>query len=483
MLSGLTQQKQICCPKTTMSRTILIKNGHIWSAHDDFVGDIYVENGKIAATGQNLAKQFHAGEIIDADGLYVFPGGIDPHTHLDLPVMGTVSADDFETGTLAGLYGGTTTIIDLASHTRGDTLANAVAAWQEKAKGKALCDYSFHSGVSEFNPKVRAEIPEIMKKEGITSFKVFMAYKDALMMDDKGLLGLLEEASQQGGIVAVHAENGDWITAMIEKCKREGWLAPKYHALSHPAESEAEAAGRIMDLAHVYGTTLYIVHTTCRGVMEHAHRAFARDQRVFIETCPQYLLLDDSVYDKPGFEGAKYVMSPPIRKKDDQEALWYGLKAGHIRTIGTDHCPFNFVGQKDMGRDDFTRIPNGAGGIEHRMELLFSEGVLKNRISMNRYVEVTSTNAANIFGLQNKGSLAPGKDADIVLLDPGERHVISRETQHQKVDHTIYEGWKVTGKVKTVLSNGKIVIRDGQADEIEKGRGRYLKRKTFNHAI
>jgi dihydropyrimidinase len=466
-----------------MSRKILIKNGRLWSAHDDFIGDIWVVDDKIAAVGRHMGDLYHADEVIDADGLYVFPGGIDPHTHLDLPFMGTFSADDFETGTLAGLHGGTTSVIDLAIQSKGDSLANAVAAWQEKAMGKAVGDYTFHCGIAEITPEVRAEIPVMIKEEGLTSFKVFMAYKGALMVDDGVLLGLMEETSKYGGIVTVHAENGDLVEAMVEKCRKEGWMEPKHHLVAHPAETEAEAAGRIMDLARYNGAALYIVHTTYRGVLDRAYQAFRRDQRVFIETCPQYLLLDDSVYSKPNFEGAKYVMSPPIRKKDDQEALWYGLQAGHVQTIGTDHCPFNFVGQKDMGKDDFTKIPNGAGGIEHRMELLFSEGVLKNRITMNRYVEVLCTNVANIFGLEGKGSLAPGKDADIVLFDPKETHTISTETQHQNVDNNIYDGWNVTGKVKTVLLNGKVVIRDGRADEIEKGQGRYLKRKPFNYAF
>jgi dihydropyrimidinase len=466
-----------------MSRTILIKSGHIWSAHDDFVGDVFVKDGKIAAVGQNLGEYVHADETIDADGLYVFPGGIDPHTHLDLPFMGTYSADDFETGTLAGLYGGTTAVVDLAIQSKGDTLCNGIATWQEKARGKAVSDYTFHCGVAEITPEVRKEVAKVVHEEGITSFKVFMSYKGALMVDDGVLLGMLEETRKQGAFVAVHAENGDVVAALSEKCKAEGKLEPKHHLVAHPAATEAEAAGRIMDLAMYYDAALYIVHTTARKVMERTYQSYRRDQRVFIETCPQYLLLDDSVYHKPGFEGAKYVMSPPIRKKDDQESLWYGLQAGHIQTIGTDHCPFNFVGQKDMGKDDFTKIPNGAGGIEHRMELIFSEGVLKNRITMNRFVEVMCTNVARIFGMENKGSLAAGKDADIVLFDPKETHTISVDTHHHNVDNSIYEGWKVTGKVKTVLWNGRVVIRDGKADEIEKGQGRQIKRKPFNFAF
>lgn len=463
------------------NKGILIRNGHIWSAHDDFIADIFSAEGKIKAIGCDLKDRYPADEILDADGLYVFPGGVDPHTHLELPFMGTFSADDFETGTLAGLYGGTTTIIDLALQTRGDSLANCVAHWREKA-AKSVGDYAFHCGVADFNPDVKKEIPEIVEK-GITSFKAFMAYKGVLMIDDRMMLGLMEEVKKHGGIITVHAENGDMVDSLVEKCKREGNLSPKYHAAAHTAHAEGEAAGRVMDLALHTGARVYLVHTSCREALKRARENFQRHQRVFVETCTQYLLLDDSVYEKPGFEGAKYVMSPPIRKKDDQEALWSGLQAGHIQTVGTDHCPFNFKGQKDMGKDDFSKIPNGAAGIENRLELIFSEGVLKNRITMNRFVEVMCTNPAAIFGLETKGSLAVGKDADIVIFDPNETHTISSKTHHHNVDTSIFEGWQVKGKVKTVLANGRVAIRDGKADEVEKGQGRFLKRKPANYAF
>ncbi|MBT3586048.1 MAG: dihydropyrimidinase [Halobacteriovoraceae bacterium] len=457
---------------------ILIKNGHIWSACDDFVGDILVVDDKIAAIGKNLSENYSADEVIDADGLYVFPGGIDAHTHMELGFMGTQSADDFETGTLAGFHGGTTSIIDFAIQTQGDSLAACLNTWHEKA-AKAVGDYAFHCAVTDYNEKTAKEIPELIKN-GITSFKTFMAYKGALMIDDRMMMGLLKTVRQHGGLVSVHAENGDIVDAMVEEYKKAGTLSPKYHALAHPPEAEAEAAGRIMDLAHYNDAPIYLVHTSCKEALAKVQQNFLREQRILVETCSQYLLLDDSCYEEPDFQGAKYVMSPPIRKKKDQKALWHALQCGHIDTIATDHCPFNLCGQKDMGKDDFSRIPNGAAGVGHRLELIFSEGVKKERITMNRFVEVMSTNPANIFGMDKKGSLAIGKDADIVLLDPNEKHTISAKTHHHNVDSSIYEGWELTGRVKTVLSRGRVVVRDNKADQIKKGSGLFQKRKAFN---
>lgn len=460
----------------------LIRNGHIWSAHDDFVGDIYIVDDKIAAVGKELSKVYSADEVIDADGLWVFPGGVDAHTHMELPFMGTHSSDDFETGTLAGLHGGTTSIVDFAIQTQGNSLADCVNHWHEKAGGKAVGDYAFHCAVTDFNEKTSKEIPQIIEG-GITSFKTFMAYKGALMIDDRMMLGLIKKVREQGGLVTVHAENGDIVDSMVEQYKKEGTLSPKYHALAHPPEAEAEAAARVMDLAHYHDAPVYIVHTSCKQALDRMKMNFMREQRIFIETCAQYLLLDDSVYEKPNFEGAKYVMSPPIRKKEDQSALWHSLQCGHVHTVATDHCPFNFHGQKDMGKDDFSKIPNGAAGIEHRLELIFSEGVKKGRITMNRFVEVMCSHPASIFGMTNKGTITAGKDADIVLMDPNEKHTISSSTHHHRCDSSIYEGWEVTGRVKTVLSRGKVVVRDGKADQVEKGQGEFLKREKFNYSL
>ena len=310
-----------------------------------------------------------------------------------------------------------------------------------------------------------------------------MAYKGALMIDDRMMLGLMEEVKVNGGLVTVHAEHGDIIDKLVEQFKKEGKLEPKYHALAHPVIAEAEAANRVMDMAHQTNSGIYIVHTSARDTLTQIRQKFLRDQRVFVETCAQYLLLDDSVYEQDNFEGAKYVMSPPIRKKDDQDALWSALQSGHVHTIATDHCPFNFCGQKDMGKNDFSRIPNGAAGVEHRLELVFSEGVRKGKISMNRFVEVMSTNPANIFGLENKGSIAIGKDADIVIFDPKQKHTISAKTHHHNVDSSIYEGWELTGKVNTVLSNGRVAIRDSKEDQITKGQGQFLKRSPFDFSL
>lgn len=461
------------------SKSVLIRNGHIWSASDDCTGDIFVSNGKILAIGGDLKDKFTADEVIDASGMYVFPGGVDVHTHMELPFMGTYSADNFETGTLAGLYGGTTSIVDFAIQSKGSPLKDCIAAWHDKSDGKAVADYGFHCAVTDYNPSVQKEISELIN-QGITSFKLFMAYKGALMVDDRQILGFLVEVKKHGGLVSFHAENGDLIDFLVDKFKKEGKLSPKYHALAHAPEAEIEAAGRVMDLAQYMNSSIYIVHTTCRGVLERVERNLQRDQKVLIETCMQYLLLDDSCYEKPGFEGSKYVMSPPIRKKDDQGALWKGIQTGLIQTIATDHCPFNFKGQKEMGKDDFSKIPNGAPGIENRLELGFSEGVVKKRITMNKFVEVMCSNPARIFGLTEKGSINVGKDADVVIFDPNKKHTISAKTHHHNVDNSIYEGWEVTGKVMTVLSNGRVVIRDGKAADIEKGQGRFIKRKQFN---
>ncbi|MBU1069924.1 dihydropyrimidinase [Myxococcota bacterium] len=460
-----------------MKQKILIQNGRVFMPSTDLVTEVFIEDGKITAIGPDLLKSCTPDETIDAHGLYVLPGGIDAHTHMELPFMGTYSSDDFESGTLAGLYGGTTSIIDFAIQTKGESLTSCVNQWHEKARSKAVADYAFHVAVTDYNEKVGQEIPEIIQA-GVPSFKAFMAYKGSLMIDDKGLSSLLETAARHGGLVSVHAENGDVIDALVAQFKAEGKMAPQYHALAHPASAEEEAAGRAMDLALAAGAELYIVHTTCRGVLELAAAKSRRGQRIFVETCPQYLLLDDSCYLEPDFGGAKYVMSPPIRKKEDQEALWQGIESGLVQVVGTDHCPFNMVGQKDRGRDDFSKIPNGAPGIENRLEVCFSEGVKKNRISMRRFVEVMCSNPAEIFGLSQKGAIRMGADADLVLFDPEEKHTLSVKTHHQHVDYNTYEGLEVTGRVKTVISNGAVAIRDGRADQIEKGRGRFISRQS-----
>lgn len=462
-----------------MGKNILIRNGHIWTAHSDFIADLFIADGRIQVIGKDLQKTYSAGETIDAGGFYLLPGGIDAHTHMEMPFMGTYSTDDFETGTLAGLFGGTTSIIDFAIQKKGEGIIAAIKEWQEKASKKAVSDYAFHAAITDYNDNTRNEIPKAIES-GVPSFKAFMAYKGALMSDDGQLVDLMETVERYGGLVSVHAENGDLVDSLIQKFKKEGKLTPHYHPLAHAVVAEEEAAGRAMDLAFYAGSDICIVHTTCRGVLDRAIRSMHRGQRVYIETCPQYLLLDDTCYDEPDFGGAKYVMSPPIRKKGDQDALWAGIRGGYVHTVGTDHCPFNMKGQKEMGRGDFSKIPNGAAGVETRMEVCFSEGVAKRGISMNRFVEVMCTNPARIFGMPLKGDIFAGADADIVLFDPAEKHTLSAKTHHQNVDCSLYEGWQVTGRVKTVISNGRVAIRDGRADQIEKGQGRFIKRKILS---
>lgn len=452
--------------------SILVKNGRIITASDDYNADVFIEGEKISAIGKDLTVK--PDKTIDASGKLIFPGGIDPHVHLDMPFMGAFSSDDHETGTLAALFGGTTMVIDYAIQTKGDSLHAALETWKNRAEGKAYGDYSFHLAVTDYNESVQNELEDIILKEGITSFKTFMAYKGALMIDDKQMISIMNEVKKYDGLVAVHATNGDMIDYIVEKHKSEGKLTPWYHYLSQPEITETEATGRFVDLAYLSGVNSYVVHMTCEGALNKVREATARNQKVLVETCPQYLLLDASLY-KKGFEAAKWVMSPPLREKKDQETLWAGLKQGLIQAVGTDHCPFMWK-DKLKGEDDFTKIPNGAPGLEHRIELLYSEGVKKNRICLNKLVEVTSTNIAKIFGLfPQKGTIAIGSDADLVIFDPEVKHTISVNTHHHRCDYSAYESWEVTGKTKTVLLRGEIVIEDNNV-KVEKGYGKFIKR-------
>lgn len=459
--------------------SILIKNGRIVTADEDFIGDIFTDGETVSMIGKNL--QVKADTTIDAAGKLVMPGGIDPHVHLEMPFMGTFSSDNYETGTRAALFGGTTMVIDFVLQTQGKSLYNALEAWQGRSNGNTLCDYSFHMAVTDFNENTKAEIEKMVNTEGIISFKTFMAYKGALMIDDRQMVGLMEEVKKQGGMVIVHATNGDMITYLIEKHRSEGKLAPLYHYLSQPEITEAEASGRFADMAHYTGVPAYIVHMTCEGAINQVRRSAQRNQKVFAETCMQYLVLDASLYEQ-NFEGAKWVMSPPLREKKDQVALWGAINQGTVQIVATDHCPFMWE-QKLMGKDDFSKIPNGHPGIETRMELLFSEGVNKGKISLNKYVEVSSTNAAKIFGMfPKKGCIAVGSDADIIILDPNEEHILSSKTHHMNVDYSAYEGWKVKGKVKSVIMRGQLAVDNNQL-KITKGYGKFVKRNKVSGII
>ncbi len=459
--------------------SILIKNGRILTASEDYIADIYIEGETIHSIGTDLDVQ--ADQIIDASGKVVFPGGIDPHVHLDMPFMGTFSSDTYETGTLAALHGGTTMVIDFILQTQGKSLHHALEAWQGRSNGNCYGDYSFHMAVTDFNDETKKEVIQMIEEEGITSFKTFMAYKGALMIDDGQMVALMQEVKKRGGMVTVHATNGDVIDGLIAKHRKEGKLSPLYHYLSQPEITESEASGRFVDMAFYTDVPAYIVHMTCEGALNQVRDATKRNQKIFVETCIQYLLLDASLYEKNP-EGAKWVMSPPLREKKDQKALWAGLNQGLIQIVGTDHCPFKWE-QKMMGKDDFSKIPNGHPAIEHRMELLWSEGVEKGNISPNKYVEVTSTNPAKIFGMYpKKGCIAVGSDADIVIFDPNEKHKLSVNTHHMNVDYSAYEGWEVKGKCKTVILRGQVAIDNGEV-KIEKGYGQFVKRDKISKVI
>lgn len=462
--------------------SLLLKNGRIITATDDYHADIFVENETITMIGKHLPVS--ADTIIDASGKLVIPGGIDPHTHFELPFgkEGIVSSDDFETGTRAAALGGTTTIIDFPTQEKGRSTFEALETWHKKAEGKCAIDYGFHMIITDMPEKRLPEMHKLANEEGITSFKLFMAYPGVLYVDDGVLFRVMREAGEIGGIIAMHAENGIVIDEIVKRAVQESKAAPKWHALTRPPRMEAEAVHRAIAIAETAGVPVYIVHLSCAAALEPVIAARDRGVPVFAETCPQYLFLDDSYYNLPDFEAAKYVMTPVLRKKWNQEALWKGLRSGDLQTTGTDHCPFFFEGQKTLGKDDFTRIPNGAPGVENRMSLVYSGGVAEGRISLNRFVEITSTAAAKIFGLYpRKGAITVGSDADLVIFNPDRKETIGVNnpvTHHMNVDYNAYEGFEVQGISETVISHGKVIVRDCNYIG-KKGDGKYLKRGLF----
>lgn len=455
----------------------LIKNGTVVTAADTYAADVLIKEGIIAKIGLDLTDE--ADEIIDASGKYVFPGGIDPHTHLEMPFGGTVTADDFATGTRAAAFGGTTTIVDFCLTTKGKPLSESIKTWHNKANGKAVIDYGFHLMIGEINDEVLAELPAIVKEEGITSLKVFMAYKNVFQADDGTLFRTLLAAKELGAMVMVHAENGDVIDFLIQKALAEGNTDPIYHALTRPSIIEGEATGRAAKLAELAGARLYVVHVTCAEAVQQIADARNKGVDIWGETCPQYLVLDQSYLEKPDFEGAKYVWSPPLREAFHQEVLWNALKSGQLQTLGSDHCSFNFDGQKDLGVGDFSKIPNGGPVIEDRFSLFYSEGVNKGRITLHQFVDIVSTRNAKLFGLfPRKGTIAVGSDADIVIFDPLAGRTLSAKTHHMNVDYNPFEGMQVTGEPISVLSRGEFVIQDRQFVGAM-GAGRYLKRAPY----
>ena len=456
----------------------IITNGRVVTATDTFVSDVAINRGKIAAIGDNLPRE-NAAQVIDAAGKYVLPGGIDVHTHLDMPFGGTTSSDDFETGTRAAAFGGTTTLIDFAIQYKGQTLRTAFDAWMEKASGKAVCDYAFHCIITELADTQLEEMNALVR-EGVTSFKLFMAYPGVFMLDDGTIFKALRRTANNGGLVCMHAENGNAIDVIVQQALAEGKKAPKYHALTRPTTAEAEATARAIALAEMAGAPVYIVHLSCNDALEKVREARDRGLPVYAETCPQYLYLSIDNFDVPGFEGAKYVFTPPLREKWHQEKLWNGLKRDHLQVVSTDHCPFCFKEQKELGRGDFTKIPNGGPGVEHRMSLIYSGGVAAGRFSVNRFVELVSTTPAKLFGLYpRKGTIAVGSDADLVIFDPNRKHTISAKTHHMRVDYSMFEGIQVSGMPSTVFSRGRVVVDEdkflGRA-----GAGEFVKRSTYS---
>jgi len=454
----------------------LIRNGEVVTASDRFIGDVGIVAEKIVALGTTLPAE-NAGRVIDAKGKYVIPGGIDVHTHLDMPFGGTTSADDFESGTIAAAFGGTTSLIDFAIQYKGQTLRTAFDTWMKKAEAKAAIDYAFHCILTDL-PDARLEEMNALVREGVTSFKLFMAYPGVFMVEDGLIFKAMSQTAQNGGLICMHAENGGAIDVIVRRALAEGKTAPKYHALTRPTTAEAEATARAIALAEMAGAAVYIVHLSCNDALEKVREARDRGIPAYAETCPQYLYLDDSLYDRPGFEGAKWVMTPPLRPKWHQEKLWEGLRRDHLQVVSTDHCPFCFKEQKEMGVGDFTKIPNGAPGIETRLMLLH-EGVRKGRITLNRFVQLVSTAPAKMFGLYpRKGTIAVGSDADIVIFDPNKEVVLSAKTHHMKVDYNPFEGTRIVGAPSAVLVRGKPVI-EGDKFVGRVGSGQFLKRETF----
>jgi dihydropyrimidinase len=454
----------------------VIRGGTIVTATDTYLADVAILGGRISAIGNDLPIE-NAGNVIDATGRYVMPGGIDVHTHLDMPFGGTTSADDFETGTIAAAFGGTTTLVDFAIQYKGQTLHQAFDTWMKKASGKAVTDYSFHCIITELADAHLQEMKTLVR-EGIPTFKLFMAYPGVFMLDDASIFRAMNAAANSGGMICMHAENGGAIDVIVQRALAEGKRAPKYHALTRPTTAEAEATSRSIALAEMAGVPVYIVHLSCNEALEKVREARDRGLPTYAETCPQYLYLSLENMDVPGFEGAKYVFTPPLREKWHQEKLWQGLAKDDLQVVSTDHCPFCYKEQKELGKDDFTKIPNGGPGIEHRLSLVYSGGVHGKRFSPNRFVQLVSTAPAKLFGLYpRKGTVAIGSDADLIVFDPNAEQIISAKTHHMRVDYSMFEGIRVKGVPKIVLSRGRTIIENGKFIG-KPGAGEFLKREN-----
>ena len=454
--------------------TTLIRNGTVVTARDTQKADVLIEGERIKEVRAGIPQQ-SAETLIDATGMYVMPGGIDCHTHLDMPFGGTTSSDDFETGTRAAAFGGTTSLVDFAIQGRGTRMRDALDTWWQKAEGKATIDYGLHMIVTDLAGAGLEDMDD-MVREGVASFKLFMAYPNVLMVDDGTIFRALSQTAKNGALICMHAENGSVIDIIVQRALAEGKTAPVYHALTRPPRAEAEAVHRAIAMAEIAGAPVYIVHLSSEDALNEVREARDRGVPAFAETCPQYLLLSIEELERPGFEGAKYVFTPPLRPKSHQPKLWDGLKDDHLQVVSTDHCPFCFEDQKVLGKGDFTKIPNGGPGIENRLQLLYHHGVNQGKLSLNRFVELVSTTPARIFGMYpKKGEIAPGSDADLVIWDPNARHTISAQTHHMRVDYSMFEGFQVKGNARTVLSRGEVIVDAGQFLG-KRGRGQYLRR-------
>ncbi|GAB3487242.1 dihydropyrimidinase [Flexivirga lutea] len=464
--------------------TTLISGGQVVSPQGAAPADVLVDGEIISAVlapGTAATLGISADRTLDASGRYVLPGGIDVHTHMDMPFGGTFSVDDFETGTRAAAWGGTTTIVDFPVQQKGGSLQEAVDTWHAKAEGKACIDYGFHAILADVNETSLKEMDGLVD-QGVTSFKLFMAYPGVFLSTDDQIIRAMYRASDNGATIMMHAENGTAIDQIVQRAIAAGHTEPKYHGLTRPIALEAEAVNRATQMADVTGAPLYFVHLSSGAAVDVVTEARDAGRNVFGETCPQYLFLDESDLARPDFEGAKYVCTPALRPQEEQAKLWRGLRTNDLSVVATDHCPFCFVPDKQLGKDDFRAIPNGLPGVEHRMDLLHL-GVTRGEISLARWVEISSATPARMFGMYpKKGVIAPGSDADIVLYDPTAKQTVSAQTHHMNVDYSVYEGWEFTGKVDTVLSRGEIVLHAGEFTG-SPGRGRFLKRSLSQYLV